>query len=165
MMNKAFAFALIVALAIVAAITVHSCEAVEPAELRGPARVLDGDTLKVGPVTVRLAEIDAPEKKQPFGPEATAYLQSLIGDRDVVCHVTSTDLYGRCVAHVKSAGGGRWFNDQIVEAGMAHWYEAFSKDQAIADAEKLAKSERRGLWRASRIEKPWVYRARIKKAK
>lgn len=45
-------------------------------------RVLDGDTLEIlqdkKPVRVRLANIDAPEKKQPFGRWSATQLKDLV---------------------------------------------------------------------------------------
>ncbi len=38
--------------------------AVALADVTGPARVIDGDTIKVGSEVVRLHEIDAPERNQ-----------------------------------------------------------------------------------------------------
>ncbi|EPK8952834.1 thermonuclease family protein, partial [Klebsiella pneumoniae] len=58
------------------------------AELSGKVtRVLDGDTIEVlqdkTPVRVRLANIDAPEKKQPFGSWSSKQLKSLIAGQPV----------------------------------------------------------------------------------
>ena len=54
-------------------------------------RVLDGDTIEVlqdrTPVRIRLINIDAPEKKQPFGRWSTNQLKSLIAGQPVVLRV------------------------------------------------------------------------------
>ena len=34
------------------------------ADIIGPARVVDGDTLQVGSIRIRLSDIDAPERRQ-----------------------------------------------------------------------------------------------------
>jgi len=162
--KRLLAFTAILAAAIAAAVWVHSCEGKEPATLTGRCvRVVDGDTLKVGTVSVRLAEIDAPEKAQPYGKESAAYLEALCLDRFVACEVIDTDMYGRLIAHVKVEGENRWVNDLAVENGFAHWYEGYSKDTELEAAQKLARSERRGLWKQSRVESPWAFRARTKR--
>lgn len=71
-------------------------------------RVTDGDTLRCGPVRVRLASIDAPEMPghcrrgractpgDPFA--STNHLRALVEGRSVSCHRTDVDHYGRVVA-------------------------------------------------------------------
>jgi hypothetical protein len=66
--------------------------------------VSDGDTLTVlskgRPVKVRLANIDAPEKQQPFGARSKQSLSDLCYGRDASLESTSKDRYGRTVAVV-----------------------------------------------------------------
>ena len=73
----------------------------------GPARVIDGDTIVVDSAKIRLHGIDAPEQDQqctrdgaswPCGAEATAFLQTAIGDDLVICRVTDVDRYSRFIA-------------------------------------------------------------------
>ncbi len=71
----------------------------QPATLVGPATVIDGDTLVVGPVHVRLWGVNAPEHDEPAGPAATAALAALVDGELVTC-VTARqqrDRYGRWV--------------------------------------------------------------------
>lgn len=83
------------------------------------AIAVDGDTLKCRNLDeaggrVRIARIDAPERGQRGGPEATAALARLINDRAVRCEIVDADprrkgfqeqdRYGRPVARC-SAGG------------------------------------------------------------
>ncbi|EEJ9946437.1 micrococcal nuclease, partial [Salmonella enterica subsp. enterica serovar Typhimurium] len=72
------------------------------AELSGKVtRVLDGDTIEVlqdkTPVRVRLANIDAPEKKQPFGSWSSKQLKSLIAGQPVTVTYMQKDRYGRVI--------------------------------------------------------------------
>ena len=63
-------------------------------------RVIDGgDTIKLAGhhIDFRFASIDAPEKKQPFGLEATESLQYLVG-QSVTIYQVDTDRYKRPVA-------------------------------------------------------------------
>lgn len=61
--------------------------------------VTDGDTVKVlceGIETkVRLDQIDAPERNQPFGSKAKEVLSNLIFDRMVRVESSGADRYGR----------------------------------------------------------------------
>ncbi|MGK7512280.1 thermonuclease family protein, partial [Salmonella enterica] len=61
---------------------------VQAAELNGKViHVLDGDTIEVlqdnKPVRIRLANIDAPEKKQAYGRWSTSQLKDLLGAQPV----------------------------------------------------------------------------------
>lgn len=139
--------------------------------LAGPAlageaeiRVLDGDTLKIGKVNVRLHGIDAPEKTQICqrdnldwlcGQEAAAHLRGLIGNRPVTCIEKDRDRYGRVVA-VCSAGGVD-LNRAMVRAGLAWAYLAYSRDYEAAEWE--AQLLGNGVWAASvRAEPAWDWR-------
>lgn len=68
-------------------------------------KIFDGDSFLVRPargrdVDVRLQDIDAPEKTQPYGNAARAALVALIGGRSVFVDVIETDRYGRKVVRV-----------------------------------------------------------------
>ena len=78
------------------------------ATITGPARVVDGDTIVVGGVRIRLEGIDAPETSQscatasggdwPCGRKATAELAHMIGHRSVTCEDRGLDKYRRVLA-------------------------------------------------------------------
>lgn len=64
--------------------------------------VADGDTLTVldvdkVPHKIRLAGIDAPEKKQPFGNRSKESLSELTYDKTVTIETDKRDKYGRQV--------------------------------------------------------------------
>jgi endonuclease YncB( thermonuclease family) len=72
--------------------------------LVGRARVIDGATIVVGGVHVRLQGVAAPEvahpgqpQDEPGGPEAKAFIQELVEDRTVVCTLTGERTLGRRV--------------------------------------------------------------------
>jgi len=65
----------------------------------------DGDTLTLRDgdqrITVRLAEIDAPERAMPYSQVSRRNLVRLCGEaKDVRYERVDTDRYGRTVAHV-----------------------------------------------------------------
>jgi endonuclease YncB( thermonuclease family) len=62
--------------------------------------ISDGDTFKLlaagnQQIKVRLAEIDTPESKQPYGNKAKQELSSLIFGKTVTVTIVDTDRYGR----------------------------------------------------------------------
>ena len=62
-------------------------------------RVVDGDTVHVfyqdEVYKIRLTEIDAPERDQPYGSNSTEYLKSLLKEGMVDVDISGTDRYGR----------------------------------------------------------------------
>ena len=66
-------------------------------------RVIDGDTFRTSSRkhSVRLANIDAPEKGRKGGAKATQQLKSLIQGKKVEVNTVARDVYGRAVAKVK----------------------------------------------------------------
>jgi micrococcal nuclease len=113
-------------------------------------RAIDGDTIVVadpkGEFHVRLLAIDAPEKNQPYGAQATTMAISLIGQKPITLKGSSKDRYGRLLAHVHA--GETWVNMEMVQRGAAWVYKA-KPDTFWADlneAEREARTNKRGLW-------------------
>ena len=90
------------------------------ADITGPARIIDGDTLDVAGERIRLHGIDAPENAQtciaggvtwPCGKSATAALVAFIGGAPVSCRAQGTDRYGRTIAtcYVQGEDIEAWF--------------------------------------------------------
>lgn len=124
---------------------------------------LDGDTVKGGGHTYRLAAIDCPESDQPGG-EAAAHLAARWADGKVLrMYIEDTDRYGRHVAHV--CIDGSWppvcVNDLLVEAGLCWVYEQYASDadkQTLLPLQKHARNERLGLWSEANPIPPWEWR-------
>lgn len=127
-------------------------------------RVVDGDTLWVGRLPVRLAGIDAPEMKQlcegPAGEEwacgvvATRVLR-VVAAGGVTCRVTGRDVYQREVGTCVTVGGetpGRDVGEEMVALGMA---AAVGPRYRAAETE--AQRHRLGVW-AGRWAMPWNWR-------
>lgn len=117
--------------------------------------VTDGDTITVldaGMVQhkIRLAGIDAPEKKQPFGQRAKERLSELVGGKTVEVETEKQDRYGRTVGKVFT--DGRDTNLTMVVSGFAWHYKKYQNEQSPSDrllynsAEQDARAARRGLW-------------------
>lgn len=126
----------------------------------------DGDTLRVqgpdGPLTIRLACVDAPESSQAFGPEATLRLRQLLSTgQPVEVRAVERDRYDRTVAEIYS--GGQSVGLQLVREGYAVVYEQYiSGCAATADdyrqAEAAARNARRNFWSQLNPTLPWDFR-------
>ena len=124
-------------------------------------RVVDGDTVafKVhdGPrEKVRLADIDTPERDQPWGTEATTALRQWSMSKPARIEVVDTDRYGRLVATL-------WIDDEninqrLVEEGHAWVYLKYLRDTSLISLEARAKSTRTGLWSLNDVIKPSDWR-------
>ena len=66
-------------------------------------RIIDGDTFRTSSRkhSVRLANVNAPEKGRKGGAKATKQLKSLIQGKKVEVNTVARDTYGRAVAKVK----------------------------------------------------------------
>ncbi len=124
-------------------------------------RILDGDTLEVLvnkiPVRVRLAEIDAPEKAQPFGTRARQALAAITFRRDVQVIEAGKDRYGRTIGTVVVNGTSA--NRTMVASGMAWAYRAYLIDKSLLSVEEEARAAKRGLWADAEPVPPWEWRA------
>jgi micrococcal nuclease len=129
--------------------------------------ISDGDTIKVLDSNnqqhkIRLAGIDAPESKQPFGIKSKSNLASLVFQKDVTLECGKTDRYGRSVCVVMLEGLD--INLKQVEAGMAWWYRKYRGEQtneqqrAYEAAETDAKGKKVGLWVDPEPIEPWAWR-------
>jgi len=124
--------------------------------------VTDGDTFKAkiqGAVMIfRMADIDAPEKDQPYGREARAMLTAALDGKDVVMRRVDTDTHGRIVVHAWIANLD--INREVVARGSAWFYAEYAHDNCLYPVENDARNAKRGLWalpREQRIE-PWIWR-------
>lgn len=130
--------------------------------------VHDGDTItlhtEAGTKKIRLAGIDAPEIKQPYGIESRDALRQDVLNRTVTVDTTKLDKYGRSVGKVLIDDED--INLKQVTRGLAWVYTGYIKELHQQDqllyiaAEKAANDARIALW--SRLEpvSPWVWRAR-----
>jgi len=132
--------------------------------LEGRARVIDGDTLDIGAVRVRLHGIDAFERDQTCdrphgrwacGAAATRALKARVEGRRLVCRVRDTDRYGRKVSRCEREGldVGR----MLVAEGLALAYRRYSRD--YIDEEAAARAGSRGAWSGS-FDRPEQWRRR-----
>lgn len=140
-----------------------SASAAQAHEIVGRPRIVDGDTIAIAGTSIRLHGIDAPEKKQAGGKQASAGLAHLIADSEVRCRHTDTDRRGRAVAICNVAG--RNLNASMVRAGLAWAYVRYSRDYVALELE--ARRSRVGIWGTEQVlgfrtvagpRPPWEYR-------
>nr|WP_298419658.1 thermonuclease family protein [Hylemonella sp.] len=131
--------------------------------------ISDGDTLTVLDAKqrqhkIRLAGIDAPEKRQAWGQRAQQFLGERVFQRVVRVEVSKTDRYGREIGKVLLDGDD--INLELVRAGLAWHYRAYEREQPAdereqyAEAEQRARERRQGLWSDTQPVAPWDFRRR-----
>lgn len=122
--------------------------------------ITDGDTLWLlvenEQIKVRLAEIDAPEKKQPFGERSRQSLAELCFGKQARILEHGHDRYGRTLGTVFVAGVD--VNTEQVRRGMAWVYLRYSHSPELATVEKEARAGKRGLWTDTAPVPPWEWR-------
>lgn len=141
-------------LLVAAAVALLTLLAEERETVAGLASAMDGDSLRVGGLEIRLAGIDAPELRQtctrderPYGcgAEAKAELARLAEGWVVSCRIEERDRYRRHVATCRV--GGEDLGAALVRGGLAISYEGrYRREEAGAKAAKT------GLWGGSFVE-------------
>jgi endonuclease YncB( thermonuclease family) len=128
--------------------------------------VHDGDTvtlqLGIDIKKIRLAGIDAPELKQPYGIESRDALRQDVLNQQVTVLTIKSDKYGRSVGKVLLEGED--VNLKQVSRGLAWVYTDYIKELAAEDrelyraAESAANDAHIGLWQDDQPVAPWTYR-------
>lgn len=113
--------------------------------------VKDGDTVVVldslnNQTTLRLAEIDCPEKNQPFGTKAKQFTSDQIYLKTIKYVVTDIDRYGRSIAMIFYDTDNKYLSAEIIKAGMGWHYKRYSKSKELAEFEINARENKIGLW-------------------
>lgn len=133
--------------------------------------IADGDTITVLDASrkqhkIRLAGIDAPEKKQDFGERSRQNLAAMVFNKTVNVEWDKQDRYGRTVGKVLVNGVDA--NLEQIKAGMAWWYEKYRREQSPEDQQRYLEAEQRaralrvGLWRDLAPVAPWDWRKSAK---
>ena len=126
-------------------------------------KIADGDTITVlregnVQIKIRLADIDCPERGQPWGRNATDALKKALTKDTVGIEVLDKDRYGRTIArvYVDSISMNRY----LVESGNCWVYPKYAKDHALFSLQDEAKAAGRGLWQLPESERvpPWEWR-------
>jgi len=128
--------------------------------------VTDGDTFTLlvqdsTLVKVRLANIDCPEKKQPFSNNAKQFTSDAVFGKVISLKKLSSDRYRRIIA-VVYYGDSINLNQQLVKNGLAWDYVKYSKDTLLMEYQKNARIMKLGLWRDKNPIAPWNWRDKKK---
>lgn len=131
--------------------------------------IKDGDTVSIlvegTEKTVRLAHIDCPEKKQPFGKNAKVAISELcFGKFVTLVGDGTTDRNGRSIAELILPNGVN-VNKALVKMGLAWHFKKYSKDESYAKLEITARNKKAGLWKDKNAIAPWNWRKMTKEEK
>jgi micrococcal nuclease len=112
--------------------------------------VKDGDTVVVidatnNQTTLRLAEVDCPEKAQAFGNKAKQFTSDQVYLKQIKYKVTTTDRYGRSIAEVYY-DNNKYLSAEIIKHGFGWQYKQYSTSKLLANLEQKARQNKRGLW-------------------
>lgn len=122
--------------------------------------VLDGDTVLIrhggGMLKVRLVDIDAPEKDQPFGASSQRSLANMVLGKQVKFVSQAMDVYGRMIARLSVQGVE--INAEQIRLGMAWEYSHYHSNHELIALEAEARAMPRGLWAQRAPTPPWEWR-------
>ena len=127
----------------------------------------DGDTITVLDDTnaqhkIRLAGIDAPEKRQAFGNVSKQSLADMVAGQSVAVEWVKVDKYRRKVGKVLLDGLD--CNLVQIKRGLAWHYKQYQREQSPTDQKSYAAAEidaraaKLGTWRDTDLTPPWEFR-------
>jgi endonuclease YncB( thermonuclease family) len=133
------------------------------------ARVIDGDTIVINGVHVRLYGIDAPESKQlcqkngldyECGTTATMLMAQLTYGKIITCNAVpgQRDRYGRMIGKCSTPEIPD-ISDKMVRSGQALSYRRYTMDYVPAEDE--ARLAKRGVWQGIFVY-PWDWRRGVR---
>ncbi|MEY4505685.1 MAG: hypothetical protein RL297_263 [Pseudomonadota bacterium] len=126
--------------------------------------VSDGDTVWVTPLQsqrrmkLRLQGLDAPERCQPGGDEATRALRELVLNQTVAVDVSGQDDYQRGLARIRLQG--KDVGAFMVSQGLAWSYRFKADPGPYVREEQAARQAKRGVFAQARPERPYDFRRR-----
>lgn len=124
--------------------------------------ITDGDTLAVfmqgAPIRVRIADVDAPERGQPFSRKAREALSSLCRRTEATVEPVATDRWRRTVGRVTCDGVDA--GSHLVRLGLAWTYTKYApEDSELHQIEREARDAGVGLWVEPAPTPPWDWRS------
>jgi len=130
-------------------------------------KVTDGDSINIlyegKPLRIRLAEIDAPERGQPFWKKSREALADYVAGKEVTVEEVDIDRYKRIVGQVYV--GDLWVNGALVRGGYAYVYPRYVTTERLYEFEEEARESQAGIWKLPESErvKPWEWRKQKRK--
>ena len=140
--------------------------------------VADGDTVTVLDAAneqhkIRVAGIDAPEKKQAFGDRSKQSMSRMVFDKQVLVEWSKKDRYGRVIGKVLVAQENclkescpKNLDSGLAQVafGLAWHYKKYEREQSVEDRRIYAQTEieaqtkKIGLWSEPNPVAPWDFR-------
>ena len=139
--------------------------------ITGVAKVVDGDSIKIKGLSIRLFGIDAPEKRQvcfkkgnPYncGVISSKILKDYIKTKLITCAYSKKDRYGRILGtchFYNDLSGSFSLNRYMVFTGNAVAYKRYSKE--YLEDEEWAKKNNLGIW-SGKFMRPEEWRRKSK---
>ena len=123
--------------------------------------VKDGDTIVVldennKQHTIRVADIDCPERGQPFGNKAKIFTSDEVFGKEVKIVKKNIDRYGRIVGYVMY--DNKNLSLELLRKGYAWHYKYYSQDIEMAALESSARRLKNGLWIDNNPINPYDWR-------
>jgi len=125
-------------------------------------KVTDGDSINIlhkgNSLRIRLAEIDAPERGQPFWKKSREALANYVAGKQVKVIEIDIDRYKRIVGQVYV--GDLRVNGALVRGGYAYVYPGYATTERLYEFEEEARESQAGIWKFPENErvKPWEWR-------
>ncbi len=117
--------------------------------LKGKCYVIDGDTIDIGKVRIRLFGIDAPEMDHPYGIPAKLQLLKLCKGQTITAHLTPDMTHDRVVAKCYLPDG-RDLSAEMVALGHAIDWPKYSGG---AYTHLEVANIRKRLWRCHNLQR------------
>lgn len=130
-------------------------------------KITDGDTFKVRTedgvkYTIRLAGVDAPEKKQEYGIEAKEFVAKelyLDGEFQVTVQIVGKDFFGRYVAWIYYGTETTYnLSEVLLKNGYAWHFKEYDSNDYLQKLEDIARENKVGLWQADNPVYPSEFR-------
>jgi len=126
--------------------------------------VTDGDTYifqtEHGSLKIRSEGIDAPETVQPYGKEATAFMEQYL-NKEALVIANGLDRYGRTIGTLIIDEED--INLSMLQSGLAWFYKAYSDNIEYQEADSTARALNQGLWAEDAPVPPWQWRNKREK--
>lgn len=135
-------------------------------------KVKDGDTVVAVSgenkrIEIRLHGVDSPDRCQPFYQEAKEFASNQLLNKNIMYLETDIDRFERSVGEIYIQGADQadtydvWFNQVLVEAGLAWYWSRYSNSDKLQSAQSEAQQSKRGLWHESHPTPPWEFRQTV----
>lgn len=122
--------------------------------------IMNGDTVFANcngqQILVRLAEIDAPEKRQDVGLRSKQSLSEMCLHKNAEVIPRATNKFGGTIAYLNCSG--IYAHREQIKRGMAWVYDGYATDESLYALQDKARSSHIGIWENPTPVPPWEWR-------